>query len=369
MENENDQIRWVVAKKIMRIVFEYNNFNRFLDELSCLPSEIGQICTASFKDLGTSSYRPAIHFGKIRELSEISGDNPPWKNDDLFPLTPLSDELLMKVKFDEAGEVDLSAEGIGLLKDRLRLSGDRRGIAVHKTPNWSYWNRLEYWSSLETAFLLFEEEPDPKAFSSANQFWYDEEGIKRLNDIIIRAFHAGQIRGFEKEGTGVQIYTKTGTLGPWAMKQHFFIPSKLNPVIYAFQKERDLYRRLARLKGMRKLSDNIDLDELFGEEIPLSSNERQELGRLNQGAIETAHNGISRKEKPLRPRAETTYLNIIGELLEVILGNSPGKGKHPDFVNQAELIEHLSDLGMPGLSKSNLEAKFAQAKRAIESVD
>ena len=73
----------------------------------------------------------------------------------------------------------------------------------------------------------------------------------------------------------------------------------------------------------------------------------------------------SEKKKPLDIREERTYLNIIGALLEVITGESPGLQKHPDFISQAKLIEHFCDFEMPGLSKSTLESKFAAAKRSI----
>lgn len=67
----------------------------------------------------------------------------------------------------------------------------------------------------------------------------------------------------------------------------------------------------------------------------------------------------------LSPRSERTYLNIIGALLEVMTGESPGMQKHPDYISQAKLIDHFCDFEMPGLSKSTLELKFAAAKRSI----
>jgi hypothetical protein len=75
----------------------------------------------------------------------------------------------------------------------------------------------------------------------------------------------------------------------------------------------------------------------------------------------------SAKEKPLGIRAETTYLNIIGALLEVISGESPDMSKHPDFSSEAKLIEHFSNFNISGLSKTTLESKFAKAKRSIIS--
>ena len=71
--------------------------------------------------------------------------------------------------------------------------------------------------------------------------------------------------------------------------------------------------------------------------------------------------------KPLASRSETTYLNIIGALLEYISGESHGIEKHPAFSSEAKLIEHFCQLELPGLSKSTLESKFAVAKRSINS--
>jgi len=67
----------------------------------------------------------------------------------------------------------------------------------------------------------------------------------------------------------------------------------------------------------------------------------------------------------LSPRSERTYLNIIGALLEVITGESPGMKKHSDFISQAKLIEYFCEFEMSGLSKSTLESKFAAAKRSF----
>ena len=74
------------------------------------------------------------------------------------------------------------------------------------------------------------------------------------------------------------------------------------------------------------------------------------------------------EELPINRRAETTYLNIIGALLEIIKGESPGTQKKPVFKSEAELIRHLSDFGCSGLSKSTLEDKFKEAKRSFHSI-
>lgn len=65
----------------------------------------------------------------------------------------------------------------------------------------------------------------------------------------------------------------------------------------------------------------------------------------------------------LSPRAETTYLNIIGALLELV--RTPRDGRDSDAAVIRELIENYSD--KPGISKTTLEAKFADARRRLNS--
>ncbi|MEP9324990.1 hypothetical protein PPMP20_17890 [Paraburkholderia phymatum] len=69
-------------------------------------------------------------------------------------------------------------------------------------------------------------------------------------------------------------------------------------------------------------------------------------------------------------REETTYLNIIGGLLHLLLGKSPGSGKkYSSFASQdaviSGLLAHFD--GAPGISKRTLESKFAEAKRSIDA--
>lgn len=72
----------------------------------------------------------------------------------------------------------------------------------------------------------------------------------------------------------------------------------------------------------------------------------------------------------LSARAERTLLNIIGGQLELLLGKAPSGKAYSDFRTQESVIEaliahHGERLGM---TKSTLEAKFAQARRNL-SID
>jgi hypothetical protein len=68
-------------------------------------------------------------------------------------------------------------------------------------------------------------------------------------------------------------------------------------------------------------------------------------------------------------RAETTYLNIIGGLLGLMLGKSPAGLSQSVFQNQGAIISALlgHHSGKPGISDSTLEAKFAEANRSIKA--
>jgi hypothetical protein len=66
-------------------------------------------------------------------------------------------------------------------------------------------------------------------------------------------------------------------------------------------------------------------------------------------------------------RSETTYLNIIGGLLGLMLGNSPTGVKQSVYDNQAAIISAMLAYheGKPGIASRTLEEKFAAAKRSL----
>lgn len=72
---------------------------------------------------------------------------------------------------------------------------------------------------------------------------------------------------------------------------------------------------------------------------------------------------------PLHPRAETTYLNIVGAMLELMLGKSDAGRAHSIFTSQAAIIDALTghNPNKDGISKTTLEAKFADARRRLNS--
>lgn len=70
----------------------------------------------------------------------------------------------------------------------------------------------------------------------------------------------------------------------------------------------------------------------------------------------------------LASRERTTYANIIGGLLSLLLGQKANGDPISSYSSQAEIIADLVDRfpTANGISKSNLESKFADANRAIK---
>lgn len=68
-------------------------------------------------------------------------------------------------------------------------------------------------------------------------------------------------------------------------------------------------------------------------------------------------------------RAETTYLNIIGAMLTLMLGKSPNGQAYSVLDNQSAIIAALlgHHEGKPGISARTLEEKFAAAKRSLSA--
>lgn len=71
--------------------------------------------------------------------------------------------------------------------------------------------------------------------------------------------------------------------------------------------------------------------------------------------------------KVLGARAEVTYQNIIGGLVELMLGKTPAGKAHSVFKSEAAIISTLlaNHPKVPGFSKRTLEDKFAVSKRSL----
>jgi len=94
------------------------------------------------------------------------------------------------------------------------------------------------------------------------------------------------------------------------------------------------------------------------------------LPEESKGTIESERDSLKAmvdKTGTLGKRAESTYLNIIGAMLDLMLSKSPGGQPYSTFVSQAAIISALlaHHEGKSGISARTLEEKFAAAKRSL----
>lgn len=75
-------------------------------------------------------------------------------------------------------------------------------------------------------------------------------------------------------------------------------------------------------------------------------------------------------DNPPGPRAESTYLNIIGGLLSLLLGKSPSGAPYSSFRNMESVISALlaHHENLPGISERTLWSKLAQARRQLQGM-
>lgn len=110
--------------------------------------------------------------------------------------------------------------------------------------------------------------------------------------------------------------------------------------------------------------DEIEHWEILSEQVGLIS------GYLDRQAVQESPNTLqpnSAKKTTLDKRPETTYLNIIGALLEVTTGNF----KDETFSSETQLRDFLSDKfkGFRGVTGRTLAEKFAAAKKSLDDLD
>lgn len=87
-------------------------------------------------------------------------------------------------------------------------------------------------------------------------------------------------------------------------------------------------------------------------------------GLLKQSTVIPACN-----QCPISNRADTTYLNIIGGMLALLLGQSPAGVPYSSFRTQESIVSALiaHHGGVMGITERTLNGKFSDAKRNLRS--
>ena len=104
----------------------------------------------------------------------------------------------------------------------------------------------------------------------------------------------------------------------------------------------------------------------------LCKDEKEKNKLMKQIILQIDSEVKATEEKPLDDRSETAYLNIIGTLLLIMQKKSLSEHQKSLFGNQSAIVETIIApenglIGKYGISKTNLDKKFAAAKRSLES--
>lgn len=104
----------------------------------------------------------------------------------------------------------------------------------------------------------------------------------------------------------------------------------------------------------------------------LSKDEKEKNKLMKQITLQIDFEIKTTEEKPLDDRSETAHLNIIGTLLVIMQKKSLSEHQKSLFGNQSAIVETIIDpengfIGKYGISKTNLDKKFAAANRSLES--
>lgn len=102
----------------------------------------------------------------------------------------------------------------------------------------------------------------------------------------------------------------------------------------------------------------LSLDEVMKSGVAMAD-EVFRLERRDNYLLDTSNVGKSE----IGARERTTYLNIIGAMLELLQSSKPGRESAAAVIR--ELVDNYGD--RPGISKSNLELKFTDAVRSIRA--
>lgn len=107
------------------------------------------------------------------------------------------------------------------------------------------------------------------------------------------------------------------------------------------------------------------------EAVKIQLAERRQAHDLLRAEYETlvkAHADCTPPQEP-GPRSESTYLNIIGGLLTLLLGQSPNGIPYSSFQTMESVVSTLlaHHERLPGISERTLWSKLAQARRHLEA--
>ena len=228
----------------------------------------------------------------------------------------------------------------------------------HARADLDHWVVRPFWTLEQGAALLLEK--DPRKFH-----WEAVKSVVGISKAAARFVEILELARCSRDAKQLEERNPPGLFLGWADRTGITVPPSLRAGIetrgIAIADWQDMYRQLK------------DLTE---RQTTAMENQRATIATLTQqrdAAIkERDATKPSTSTDALEEREHRTYLNIIGGLLRLLLGKDRLNGKASSIYHtQSSIIDALNEKfeKKRGLSKTNLEAKFAEANRAIEGSD
>lgn len=222
-----------------------------------------------------------------------------------------------------------------------------------------HWELADSFTAIEAAALIAGVEPT--SIDESLEFFRDKQsgltfsdGIQEFTatlDILLGAIRSGRLKADCGTGHLRQISVDRDDLVEWMLSKSkrfrpaFLFPDEQGSVESASDADRQRLRQLEAESA--RLSDQV-----------------AELQQQLQEATAAAQRAPQDDdEDPLHPRRETTYLNIIGALVELIQSPKPGRDSPAAVIR--ELLENYDD--RPGIGKRTLEKIFPMARERLKS--
>lgn len=210
--------------------------------------------------------------------------------------------------------------------------------------DFEHWSRMPYWSLDEAIALSFGKDPEVV-------FLGRMKGIVPYLSPFVNSYR----KLHEVGGRAVSTEELTDPVKPadfivWAERNNVPIPARMKEIL------------ASRVPAPSK----PDWEKLYKE---LSEKNKSNIEDLQAQAdalttaLEKAESG-----KPLLARERASFNNIIGALLGILLGKSSSGVPYSQFNSQQSIIDaiHGNYGSKSGLSKRNLEAKFAEAQKKLK---
>lgn len=158
-------------------------------------------------------------------------------------------------------------------------------------------------------------------------------------------------------------YVSRENLKTWIAKEH---PADKPPFLFDAV-ERSTHSAINADAFRALQADRDAMQTRLEKSMELLAKTKQDMDAM-AGERDTLRAMVDNQTTPGK-RAETTYLNIIGGLLDLLLGKTPAGKDQSVFGSQAAIISALlaHHGNKPGMGHTTLEQKFAEANRSIKA--